>query len=486
MSVPTLTPMPVQQADPEPLPLYAKLLYGVGEMPITVLMVMSGLFVLFFYNSVMGLPAWLVGTGVFGSLALDALMDPYIGYISDATRSRFGRRHIFMLPGALAIGPCFFLLFSPPRHLGLWPLFGWMLFWSIAVRVCSAAYRIPYLGLGAELSTDYDDRTSTMAIRSFFGLLGTLAGMGLSVLLFFPATADGSEPKLNYAAYPHLGMAFGALMTISGLVCVFGTLSYRTSRDPRKTEHPHFLADFKVAMANVAFRKIWISTTLFFLAVTCNFSQALNYFTFYAKITSSTSVSFINTCFSLGALVGVAMWLVLARKSEKRNLYLAGMVVTAGVLLCATVLVGEGRLFGTGFALPLILGYALAGVFASAYWVLPPSMVADVTDVDQLATGRRREGIFFGIMNFGEKIAAGGALFLAGQLLSLFRRFSHGVAVGTKGAPPVDIGYLGILFGAVPAFLILLSLASLLTYKLDRRSVHNIQRQLAERAAHTA
>jgi len=176
---------------------------------------------------------------------------------------------------------------------------------------------------------------------------------------------------------------------------------------------------------------------------------------------------------------------VLARRAEKRNLYLIGMVATAVVLLCATLLVGEGRLFGTGHALPLIFGNALAGVFASAYWVLPPSMVADITDVDQLATGRRREGIYYGIMNFGEKIAAGGALFVAGMLLSLFRRLSHAPGVGMKGAPPVDIGYLGILYGAVPALLILISLASLLSYKLDRRTVHGIQHQLAVRAGET-
>ncbi|MGA2736891.1 MAG: MFS transporter, partial [Bryobacteraceae bacterium] len=69
-------------------------------MPITVLMVLSGLFMLFFYNSVMGLPSVLVGIGLAASLVLDALLDPYIGHISDRTNHGFGRRHVFMLPGA--------------------------------------------------------------------------------------------------------------------------------------------------------------------------------------------------------------------------------------------------------------------------------------------------------------------------------------------------------------------------------------------------
>jgi hypothetical protein len=169
MSTPAMTPDASLAAEPRPLPLSAKLLYGVGEMPITVLMVISGLFMLFFYNSVMGLPSALVGIGLSFSLVLDALLDPFIGHISDRTSHRFGRRHVFMLPGSLIVGPSFFLLFSPPRGLGHAGLFVWLLVWSIALRAASAVYRIPYLSLGAELSRDYDDRTSTMGLRTCSG-----------------------------------------------------------------------------------------------------------------------------------------------------------------------------------------------------------------------------------------------------------------------------------------------------------------------------
>jgi GPH family glycoside/pentoside/hexuronide:cation symporter len=125
-------------------------------------------------------------------------------------------------------------------------------------------------------------------------------------------------------------------------------------------------------------------------------------------------------------------------------------------------------------------------------------MVADVTDTDELSTGLRREGIYYGIMNFGEKIAAGGALFLAGILLTVFRKLSHGVVVSAHGgalgthviplgaqAPPVDVPYLGLLYGPVPAVLILISLISILSYRLDRRTAHGVQQQLAARASGT-
>jgi Na+/melibiose symporter-like transporter len=230
-----------------PLAISTKLLYGVGEMPITVLMVLSGLFILFFYHSVMGLPATLVGIGMSATLTLDAVTDPLIGHFSDRCRHRLGRRHVFMLPGALGMGPCFYLLFSPPRTLGHLGLFLWLLGSMLALRAASAIYRMPYLGLGAEMSRDYDDRTSTMAVRAIFGLLGTLAAAGLSFLLFFPATADGSEPKLHYEGYPHLGLAFGALMTVSGLICFFGTLGHRTSGTGKSYAAPPFLSALRIA-----------------------------------------------------------------------------------------------------------------------------------------------------------------------------------------------------------------------------------------------
>jgi Na+/melibiose symporter-like transporter len=476
-----MTPDASLAAEPRPLPLSAKLLYGVGEMPITVLMVISGLFMLFFYNSVMGLPSALVGIGLSFSLVLDALLDPFIGHISDRTSHRFGRRHVFMLPGSLIVGPSFFLLFSPPRGLGHAGLFVWMLVWSIALRASSAVYRIPYLSLGAELSRDYDDRTSTMGLRTMFGLLGTLGAAALSFLIFFPATADGSEPKLHYAGYPRMGLAFGAVMTVAGLIGTLGTLRYRTSGAGDDSARLKFFSGFRIAMQNRDFRSIWFSTTVFFLAVVLNFSMAIHYFTWYAHISRSEILSLIQTCFYAGALGGVVLWMSLARRTEKRTLYMMAAISSATLLLMATLLIGTGRPLGIGHPLPLIVGHVVGGIFASAVWVVPASMIADVTDTDELATGLRREGIYFGIMNFGEKLAAGGALLFAGGLLGVFRKLSPGDAFGTPGHPPAAVPYVGLLYGAVPAAFLILSLVFILPYRLNRRTVHGIQQQLAAR-----
>jgi len=228
MSAPAVSSPATPDHETRAVPWPAKLFYGVGEIPITVTMVMFGLFAMFFYNSVMGLPASLVGIGIAAGLLVDALVDPYIGYRSDRSQGRLGRRHSFMLPGALAMGPCFMFLFSPPRGMSATALFLWLLAGSMAFRAASAVYRIPYLSFGAELSQDYVERTNVISVRALFGLAGTLAAAGLSFLLFFPATADGLDPKLHYASYPRLGMVFGSVMTVAGVVTCLGTLKQRT------------------------------------------------------------------------------------------------------------------------------------------------------------------------------------------------------------------------------------------------------------------
>jgi GPH family glycoside/pentoside/hexuronide:cation symporter len=458
--------------------LPVKLLYAVGEMPVTISMVLFGLFTLFFYNTVMGLPASLVGIAIAGGLVLDAFLDPYIGYRSDCSHHWLGRRHSFMLPAAIVVGPCFFLLFSPPRSLGHTGLFLWLLAFWVAVRVAGALYRIPYLSLGAELSSDYDERTMIFAIRALFGLVGALAAAGFSFLVF-SSKASVADPKLDYGSYPRMGLLFGLLMSFTAVLSTLGTFNHRHSGAPDGNSRPaaRFFTGFALSMRNATFRAVWFYFVVFFLAVVLNASLAIQYFTWYARIHSGGALSSIQVGFYLGALAGVFFWMALAKRTEKRTLSIGATLGTAALLCSATLLVGEGRLFGTGNALPLIVGHFIAGIIASAVWVIPASMVADVADEDEFHTGLRREGIYFGILNLGEKVASGGALVLAGLLLSFFGR----LAPAASPQAPAAASYIGLSYGLVPGILLVAATLMILPYKLNRSSLRAIQGQLAER-----
>ena len=114
------------------------------------------------------------------------------------------------------------------------------------------------------------------------------------------------------------------------------------------------------------------------------------------------------------------MWLRLARYVEKPVACQIASTGTACILFCAWLLMGEGGVFGTGNALPLFVGNFVAGLFAAGLWIIPASMLADVADADRLEHGQAREGLFFGMLNFGEKMAAGLSLLLGGVLLQFF------------------------------------------------------------------
>lgn len=457
-----------------------KVLYGVGGVAGAMKSVIFGLFTFFFYTTVMGLPATLVGIASAIGVFWDAIIDPYIGYLSDNARFRLGRRHPFMVIGALLLGVSFWALFSPPRSLPTTGLFIWLLVTNVLVRTSHSLFGVPYSALGAELSEDYHERTAIMGIRGLLGLLGTLAAAALSFVVFFPDTVPGVDPKLNYAGYPTMGLTFGLVMTTVGLIATFGTLSWRSraGHHPALAAHrPSFFSSFAQSLRNPSFRVLFFSVSLFFLGVVINSMLSIHYLTYYVKITASTSLSTFQLAFYVGALVGVAFWLGIARVVQKHWLYILATLVTASLMVAALLLVGEGHLFGTGNVPVMVIGHALGGFFGSVLWFMPASMIADVADEDELVSGQRREGAFFGIFSFGEQLAGGLALLLTGVLADRFA----GLIPGQVHQSATTIQRVALLYSVLPAVLLVLAALLLVRYSLSRTRVQAVQAELARR-----
>ncbi len=123
------------------------------------------MFVLFYVTAVCGLPAGLAGVALGAGLLVDAVMDPFIGSLSDGLRSRLGRRVPFMIGGLVPVVVTFNLMFALPSTLGDTPLFLWLMVVSVALRVSLSLFALPYQALGAELSDDYAERSSIAAWR---------------------------------------------------------------------------------------------------------------------------------------------------------------------------------------------------------------------------------------------------------------------------------------------------------------------------------
>lgn len=469
----------LSKTTPGALSLRTKVFYGIGEISNAIKSYAFGLLLLFFYTSVLGLPGTLVGLAVSISLIWDAIIDPVIGHLSDRARFRFGRRHTFMVVGAVSMGILFFFIFSPPKGLAAGALFAWLVGANILLRTANSIFMVPYHALGAELSEDYNERTSITGIRAALSLFGTLLVAGLTFVVFFPNTTPGVDPKFNTAGYTSMATTLGIAITLLGLIAVLGTLSQRSRLPTADTmsgeKKSGFFTGLLSALQNRSFLVLVFSTSIFFLASVINATLAVHYLTYYALITDSQALSFFALSFYVGALVGAFVWIRVSRRVEKQRLYIVNTLILALIMSAAYWLVGPGHLLGAGNVIPLIIGNTLGGFFAAALWVVPASMVADVTDEDELKTGTKRAGTFFGVNSFFIQEATSIALLVTGVLIDHYA----GLVPGQVAQSPVTANRLAILFALLPAALYLLAALLMTGYRLTRARVDDIQRQLA-------
>jgi GPH family glycoside/pentoside/hexuronide:cation symporter len=453
---------------------FAKILYGVGEIGSSIRLVVFGLFLFFFYTTVLGLPGRLVAAAQVVGLLWNAVVDPYVGHLSDRTSIWLGRRHGFMLVGAATSGISFWLLFNPPRELSAELLFVWLLVTSLVVRFVSSVFGIPYRALGAELSSDVLERNSVAGIRGACGLIGFLIAATLVFVVFFPNTLPGVDPKLDFARYPTMGLAFGAFITLVQLVSTITTLHLRNRLVLVTTATVtlrEFVQGLVLALRALAFRVLLASTTLLWFGLVINSLLFVHFLTYYVQIADSRALSLLQFSFYGSATLAIPVWLQVTKRVEKRWLFFTATMVTATLMIAARFLVGPGHLFGVGDVRPLLVGEALAGFFASLYFILPASMMADAADADELLSGRRREGTLFGLSSFTEQIAGGIAFLAAGFLVDGFA----GLVAGQAEQSAVTVERIGMLYGVLPATALLTAGVLILWYPLDRRRLREIQ-----------
>lgn len=426
----------------------------------------------------MGLPAALVGIASAIGVVWDAVVDPYIGHFSDTTHLYIGRRHVLMLIGASTMGLSFWAFFSPPDGLSTTALFLWLLISGLLVRSSTSLFGVPYYALGAALSRNYDERTEIVAIRGLLALLGTLLAAALSFVVFFPDTGNGLDPKLNYAGYSAMGISFGIAMTVVTLIATFATRAWSVQAAPAQASVQHFTfqTGIRRSLGNPSFRMLFFSFALCYLALVVNSSLSIHYLTLYAGVSKSTNLSTFQLAFYGMAMIGIGFWWSVSRYFEKRQVYLLGLSALAVIMLSAYFLVGEGHLFGVGNVVALAIGHGLGGFFGSIVWFVPGSMTADVTDEDELTSGQRREGSFFGLLSFGQQMAAGAAILLTGMLVDWFARLQPGLAT----QPALTSHRIGMLFGLLPAMLLMGAAALSLRYGLTRARVATIQTTLGQ------
>jgi len=461
---------PVRRVGPRRrLSLGTKLAFGAGDTGPAIIGGLSGFFLLDFLVNVAGLrPEGALGAGtIFLIVKLwDAVNDPIMGWLSDKTSSRLGRRRPWLLFGAIPLGLAFFLhwLVPPLSEAGR---FGYYVVVALILDTALTAVLVPYTALTAELTQDYDERTSLNSFRFSFSILGSV------VALFVHTQILAAFPDNPYLANALSAGIWALAIIIPCFITFFGTREPERAAPAADTARLGFVEGFRVAFSNRAF--LLVTLIYLFSWLTIQFVQTN--LVFYARDWVGMSLEtygFVLIALQLSAFVCLLVWARVSERLGKKNVYYLGALIFVLVLL-GLFLVQPGQT-----ALVFVLAL-LGGAGVSVAYLIPWSMLPDVIELDELETGQRREGVFYGVFIFLQKLGLALGLFISAQVLG-----AAGYLPKIPGeVPPVQpesaLYAIRLLVGPAGAAILLLSFVAVYLYPITKARHAEIQAQLAAR-----
>ena len=464
------------------LPRSLKVMHGLGSVAYGVKDNGFSVFLLIFYNQVLGIDAGVVGTVIMAALIFDAFADPIIGELSDRTQSKWGRRLPWLYTAAIPLGIIWLLLWHPPE-MGQTGTIIWLFCTAVLARSLVAMCEVPSIALVPELTADYDERTRLMRYRFLFGWAGGLLMLIFAYGIFFTGEKGVSDP-VGYDAYS----VWGALM-MTGAVLISALGQHRhvakqSPPAPRGVGLGHAFAEAKVTLSNRAF--LWLVSAAVFGLINQGLTFALTNYQL-GFLWQLQQMEMLYYALILFTTVIVAFIIVppLSARLGKKN---------AAILLAMISMTFTAGLYGS-WLLDLVPGapnnpsilfmFALVAMTNSAavgMMMLTSSMMADVVEASQQETGRRSEGLFFAGYFFMQKCAVGIGTFAAGMILT-FADFPQNAEPGRVDVAVLD-GLALYYMGTVLTFGII-GVLVLRHFPISRES-HNERLRVLNTAAESA
>ena len=464
------------------LPRSLKVMHGLGSVAYGVKDNGFSVFLLIFYNQVLGIDAGVVGTVIMAALIFDAFADPIIGELSDRTQSKWGRRLPWLYTAAIPLGIIWLLLWHPPE-MGQTGTIIWLFCTAVLARSLVAMCEVPSIALVPELTADYDERTRLMRYRFLFGWAGGLLMLIFAYGIFFTGEKGVSDPA-GYDAYS----VWGALM-MTGAVLISALGQHRhvakqSPPAPRGVGLGHAFAEAKVTLSNRAF--LWLVSAAVFGLINQGLTFALTNYQL-GFLWQLKQMEMLYYALILFATVIVAFIIVppLSARLGKKN---------AAILLAMISMTFTAGLYGS-WLLDLVPGapndpsilfmFALVAMTNSAavgMMMLTSSMMADVVEASQQETGRRSEGLFFAGYFFMQKCAVGIGTFAAGMILT-FADFPQNAEPGRVDVTVLD--GLALYYMGTVLVLGVIGVLVLRHFPISRES-HNERLRVLNTAAESA
>jgi glycoside/pentoside/hexuronide:cation symporter, GPH family len=461
------------------LSFWLKLLYGSGDWGISSIGMMRSIFYAIYLTDVVGLEPRFASFGALAGIVWDAVNDPIIGLISDRINTRWGRRRPFLLLFAIPFGLSFVILWSAPDWEGQTALLVYVTLAFMLSDTLTTLVSVPFLSLTPELAPDYDDRTTLTSFRSVFQLVGALSMVVAAPMIVDAVILSGGTQQQGFML---VGGVFGALGAVP--LMLIG-LFVRETSTPEQQQSLPFRRSMREAWRNIPFRYAvgihmlnWSAVDM--VAVT--FPYFLLYWVAQGDLLASIRLFGFDLAYEsafFGILMSVCIlfvpfWLWVSRIRNKREAYMLGMTlwVTVAVIMF-TVQPGQ-----TGY---LLLIAALAGIGVSAAYTLPDSIFADVIEWDELRTGRRQEGIFYGVRTLIRKLTGALVIFITLQLLGWSGYVSPPAGALQFTQSDSALGMIRLLVSPFGAVMLSGTIVLAWLFPLSRDKHRRIQRLLARR-----
>ena len=459
------------------VPFGAKAAFGIGMLANQMFPAILSIFMVVLVQD-LGFPGWMWGVLFFLPRVFDAVTDPIMGFISDNTKSRWGRRRQYVFVGAVIMGVAFIIMWQLYRENGISYNFTYFLIWSFIFYLGMTIFSVPYVAMGYEMSNDFHERTDIMATAQWIGQWAWVIAPWFWVVMYdqgYFASADIATRQL----------AVGV-----GILCMFFAMVPALFLKSKPTLHENYapltmsnvgksfkaiLRGFQEAFSSKPFRKLCIAT--FFIYNAFNTIAAFSFFIIvYHLFKGDTGAAGIwPTLFgSVGALVTTFMVIpTVARMSKKLGkkkafLFSQGISIIGYIMLWFLFVPGKPFMFI--FALPFF-SFGIGSLFT-----LMMSMTADVIDLDELHSGQRREGVFGAIYWWMVKFGFAIAGLLSGTIMSLVG-FDPTAAVQTETA----VTGLRAFYSGLPILGTLTAILIMRNYDMTEKRANEIRAELDRR-----
>ena len=430
-----------------------------------------GTFLMFFLTTVGHVSPVLAGSIIaFGSI-WDVIWSLVVGFWSDNSGSRMGRRRPFLLAGAVLIAVSCSLLF---KTIDAGPVFKAVYYGAMVLVFWTgfSTFFVPYLALGAEFTDDYNERTKLRSVTYGFNIIGTLLGVVLPLILVDLLCGWGFGTEGSW-------LMTGAFVGIVSATSICTTVALSKNKDiacrREKEEKRAFvrnLADMVKSYAGVLklkpIRHLLLASIFYLMASTIYGADRLYFYTYNLKFdTASSSLVLLFT--SIVGMFFAPVIMALTRWLDKRSLLIVCMLVSA-VLVAAAKFTGITTIGGM---LVFIFVYYIG---SGAYWQLMPAMIYDICEYDELETGNRREGSIVSLLSVSEALSSAVAMQLLGVILQL-AGFDGSSATQTASA----LEWVENSLIVIPAVFMVLTVFMVFLYPITKKKFEEIQSELRKK-----